>query len=72
MIRYVPSYKHGMGSGDEWAPERFSATAELKNYDCFLIHSRSNPAAKLFGDRIAEVTLTFHEADWWAYRVHSS
>ena len=72
MIRYVPTYKHGMGSGDEWAPERFSATAELKNYDCFLIHSRSNRAANLFGDRIAEVTLEFHEADWWAYRVHSS
>ena len=72
MIRYVPKYKFGMGSGDEWAPERFSAMAEIKNYDCFLVHSHSDRSSSLFGDRMADVMLVFHRADWWAYRVHST
>ncbi len=72
VIRYVNTFKFGMGSGQEWAPEQFSAATELSNYDCILIHSRSDRTLELFGARTADVTLEFHESEWWAYRVRSA
>lgn len=69
VIRYVPGFIPGMGGGAEWHPDRFSADRELDKYDCFLVHSHKDRSLQLFGDRLKEVALDFHQGDWWAYRV---
>jgi len=68
VIRYVPSFVPGMGGGAEWHPELFSADAEVGKYDCFLVHSTEDPAAR-FGARLDDLTPSFHEGAWWAYRA---
>jgi hypothetical protein len=67
VIRYVPTFVPGMGGGSEWHPESFSADAEVGAYDCFLVHSSTDPSA-IFGSRSRELSLDFHEDGWWAYR----
>jgi hypothetical protein len=72
VIRYAPGVTPTMTRGAEWRPEAFSAAEELDRYDCFLVHSSTDRALELFGDRAPEVTLAFHEAGWWAYLDRSA
>ena len=67
VIRYVPSFVPGMGGGAEWHPETFSADAEVGSYDCFLVHSSTDPGS-IFGAQLGALDLDFHEDAWWAYR----
>ncbi|HEX4478450.1 MAG TPA: hypothetical protein VH142_25380 [Polyangiaceae bacterium] len=69
VVRYVATLTPGMQGGAEWHPEDFSVDRELPAYDCFLVHSSSDRAAELFGERSGNLTLAFHEGAWWAYRV---
>lgn len=68
VVRYTESAPQGMFGGAEWQPERFSATDELPLYDVFWVKSRSDRGRQLFGDRRGEVSLVFHQQDFWAYR----
>jgi len=68
VVRYTESAPRGMFGGAEWQPQRFSATDELPLYDLFWVKSRSDRARELFGDRRGEVSLVFHQQDFWAYR----
>jgi hypothetical protein len=72
VIRYVSTVTPTMDGGAEWHPETFSASAELDQYDCFLVHSTTDRASELFGTRERELSLVFHEASWWAYLTRSA
>lgn len=67
VIRYRPTFVPGMGGGAEWHPESFSPDAEVGAYDCFLVRSATDPVG-IFGARAGEVSLDFHDDDWWAFR----
>jgi hypothetical protein len=72
VIRYVAKLNPTMDGGAEWHPETFFARAELDRYDCFLVHSSRDRTGELFGARLPEVSLAFHEAGWWAYLTRSA
>jgi hypothetical protein len=71
VIRYQPFVTPTMTQGSEWRPDWFSAD-ELPGYDCVLVHSTSDPSFELFGERLAQVSLAFHEQGWWAYMPHAT
>lgn len=65
-IRYSSDVVPTMSGGSEWHPEYFSAD-EVDSYACILVRSQSDRSAELFRERVRDVRLAFHEADWWAY-----
>jgi len=67
VVRYHPEIVPTMDGGAEWHPEWFSAADELNGYDCFLVHSSADLSLELFGARLEQLSLVFHEQGWWAY-----
>jgi len=72
VIRYLSTVTPTMDGGAEWHPETFSAASELAGYDCFLVHSSTDRSNELFGARVNELRLVFHESGWWAYFTRSA
>lgn len=67
VVRYHPDIVPTMDRGAEWHPEWFSAAEELGGYHCFLVHSALERSAELFDAQAEQMSLVFHEQDWWAY-----
>ncbi|HYQ45010.1 MAG TPA: hypothetical protein VER11_23650 [Polyangiaceae bacterium] len=67
VVRYHPDIVPTMDRGAEWHPEWFSAAYELGGYQCFLVHSALDRSAELFDTQLDQLSLVFHEQDWWAY-----
>jgi hypothetical protein len=57
-----------MGSGAEWAPERFDAEQEAADYDYFIVKSSFDRTRSLFGGPQPAAVLDQHVGDWWGYR----
>ncbi len=66
VVRYRPEIVPTMDRGAEWHPEWFSSY-ELGGYQCFLVRSSSDRSSELFEQQIEQLSLVFHEQDWWAY-----
>jgi len=67
VVRYHPDVVPTMDRGAEWHPEWFSAAYELGGYQCFLVHSALDRSAELFDTQLDQLSLIFHEQNWWAY-----
>lgn len=67
VVRYHPDVVPTMDRGAEWHPEWFSAPYELGGYHCFLVHSALDRSTELFDTQLDQLSLVFHEQDWWAY-----
>ena len=69
VIRYRDGTVPKMRAGEEWAPEAFRIEAELRDYDCFIVHSKHDRYHELFGLSNGAVELRDHAGDWSSYCV---
>jgi hypothetical protein len=68
VVRLRPGVSIKMGSGAEWAPDRFDPGQEAADYDYFIVKSSFDRTSSLFGGLQPAAVLDQHVGDWWGYR----